>query len=192
MARMMGDEDVEEELVDLPEDEGQSDADGIVVHRHWLSIFDPPLWVIAGIAAVAIAFAIGHPQVLRGVGQPLYGVLRGYLVHFGVTTVNTLGVLSFLGGLGAIGSWAMSTVGIDETNVIYRQGPFSEVRVPRYSVQEVGIERPMLGMIFGYGTLTVMSGREVEHLTYIPDIDEIAGSIVPEGRRSRVLTQRSG
>lgn len=68
--------------------------------------------------------------------------------------------------------WRISYFQIDEYGITYKMGPFQSNTIPLRNVQDIRSTRGMLGVIFGYGTLIVDSGRMEETLSFVPDIDD--------------------
>jgi uncharacterized membrane protein YdbT with pleckstrin-like domain len=66
--------------------------------------------------------------------------------------------------------WSISYFLIEDGQLEYQLGPFISNQVPLHAIQSKDIKRGILGIIFGFGTLTIDAGRKEETLRYVPDI----------------------
>ena len=57
-------------------------------------------------------------------------------------------------------------------------GPVAENRIPLSAIQDLQVSRSAFGLLLGYGTLVVSSGRTRETLPFIPEPQEVADAIL--------------
>jgi hypothetical protein len=150
-----------------------------MIRRHWLSIFCNRTWLGLLIAAVLCG------QFLPGVLRHAWPSLRSFLPHgmrFSVAaSVLSLGIiwlyiLAFMNLLGAVGWWYVTRIVLDEVTLTVRM-PLSSNSIPLNAIQDVQTARPMLGLLFNYGTLIILSGNETENIDYVPDVESVARSL---------------
>jgi uncharacterized membrane protein YdbT with pleckstrin-like domain len=118
--------------------------------RHPVSILTTSGLPVAGTVMIALEYATAR-----------YDLDRVFLLGAIVLVVALL-ILN-------VGRWMLSTVSLTDEFLIERDGPFAESQIPLHAIQDARLSRPFLGLLFGYGTLTVLSGRTSETLAYLPN-----------------------
>jgi hypothetical protein len=137
-----------------------------------------PTWIIAALLTLAIAIAVSNRTfVVRNLhlhsGQLLYEIYEPLYLHKAVA-LGAPGVVALLFFLAAWSWWRLTYLELDDAALTYRLGPFSANSIPRRAVQDVSFTKGVGGMLFGYGTLRVFSGREVETIPFVPNVENIA------------------
>lgn len=80
-------------------------------------------------------------------------------------------------------TWQFNDIRVNNDYLIYRTWPTAEDRIPLWGIQDVSIRRTGLGLLLGYGTLAVDSGRACEVLTYVPNVEWVASHLRPSEQR---------
>jgi hypothetical protein len=75
------------------------------------------------------------------------------------------------------GLWSMSYFEVDDYGFTYKIGPFAQNTIPLRAIQDIRTSTSPVGLLFGYGTLIVDSGREEETLRYVPRLEEFVGAL---------------
>jgi len=75
------------------------------------------------------------------------------------------------------GVWSISFFEVDDYAFTYRTGPFGQNTIPLRAIQDIRTNTSPLGLIFGFGTLIVDSGRTEETLDYVPRLDEFLAAL---------------
>ena len=137
-----------------------------------------PTWIIAALLTLAIAIAVSNRTfVVRNLhlhsGQLLYEIYEPLYLHKAVA-IGAPGVVALMFFLAAWSWWTLTYLELDDAALTYRLGPFSANSIPRRAVQDVSFTKGVGGMLFGYGTLRVFSGREVETIPFVPNVENIA------------------
>jgi hypothetical protein len=150
-----------------------------VIRRHWLSIFCNPTWLALFIMAVLCRQFL--PDLLRETWPSLRSLLP-HGMHLSVAeSILSLGIiwlfiLAFMNLLGAVGWWYVTRIVLDDVTLTVRM-PLSSNSIPLAAIQDVQTARPMLGLLFNYGTLIILSGNETENIDYVPDVMSVAQSL---------------
>jgi hypothetical protein len=146
--------------------------------RHWLSIFNPT-W--SGLLVAAVLCCVFLPGQLR----QAWPTLRPFLPHglrisvvsamlsYAIFCLLVFGVMSFLT---ALGWWYFTRIVLDEVWLTVRM-PLASNSIPLAAIQDVQTARPMVGVLFGYGTLIIMSGKETENIDFVPDVESVARTL---------------
>lgn len=144
---------------------------------HWAYLVSPSA-VLLALIAIVLLWAVHHQATIAAHLPSLVGpVLRSAVRRFGLLAVLACAGLSGFIFLGRLGWWQLSLIEIDDANLIFRLGPFSENRIPLRAIQDIQVTRSLLGLILGYGTLLVDAGREEEVLAFMPDVDAITDAL---------------
>lgn len=136
-----------------------------------------PIWIIAALLSVGMAAALSDPNlVIRGLhlhsGDLTYQVYRFLALHK-AAAIGVPGAVALLLFLGTWSSWAFTYLELSSAALTYRLGPFSANSIPRRAVQDVSFTRGIFGMMFGYGTLQIFAGREVETIPFVPHVENL-------------------
>jgi hypothetical protein len=137
-----------------------------------------PAWIIAALLSLAIAVAVSsRPFVVRNLhlhsGQLLYEIYEPLYLHKALA-IGVPCVVALMFFLGAWSWWSLTYLELDDAALTYRLGPFSTNSIPRRAVQDVSFTKGLGGMLFGYGTLRVFSGREIETIPFVPNVEHLA------------------
>ena len=137
-----------------------------------------PAWIIAALLSVAIAVAVSYPALVESrlhlhSGDLLSQIYRLLYLHKTVA-IALPGGIGFMLFLVTWSSWAFTYLELDGAALTYRLGPFSANSIPRRAVQDVSFTKGIGGMLFGYGTLRIFSGREIETIPFVPNVEKLA------------------
>lgn len=150
-----------------------------MTRRHWFSIFCNATLIGLFIAAVFCSLLL--PGMLRNA----WPSLRPYLPHgmrFSVAAsalslgIIWLYILTFMNLLGAFGWWYVTKIVLDDVTLTVRM-PLSSNSIPLMAIQDVQTRRPMIGLLFNYGTLIILSGNETENIEFVPDVESVAQAL---------------
>jgi len=147
-----------------------------MIRRHWLTVFQSPAWIWPLVAAVALEW------FLRSSLAKAWPSIRSFLPHgmrlAAVSHVLSLGVvvlvvLAVMNLIAVIGWWYATIITIDDVALVVRM-PLRSNSIPLQAIQDVQTSRPMLGLLFDYGTLIIYSGNETENIDFVPDVESVA------------------
>lgn len=154
----------------------------IRARQHWMVFVRPgPVFMIVvgsilAWAAISPVTALAMLHVTRSSPSFVLWMFR----EFYENRIICVGVPLAIGGfmiLTAWGLWFISYFVVDDYGLTYRTGPFGENTIPLRAIQDIRTSTSPLGLMFGYGTLVVDSGREEERLFYVPRISEFVAAL---------------
>ena len=137
-----------------------------------------PGWIIAALLSLIIFIAVNNPTlIIRGLHLHSNDFL--YLVYRQVYIYKSLAIglpagFAVLLFVGTWSWWQCTYLELNRSALTYRLGPFSSNSIPRRAVQDVSVNRGIGGMIFGYGTLRIYAGREIETIPFVPNVEQLA------------------
>lgn len=150
-----------------------------MIRRHWLSVFAHPAWIWPFVAALALAW------FSRNALAKTWPTIRSFFPHgmrlaavSDMLSLAVVGLLVFaLMNFAAVIAWWWATViTIDDIALVVRM-PLSSNSIPLKAIQDVQTSRPMLGLLFDYGTLIIYSGNETENIDYVPNVGDVANML---------------
>jgi Bacterial PH domain len=147
-----------------------------MIRRHWLSVFGHPAWLWPFAAAFALAWF--SRSALAKTWPSIHsffphGIRLAAVSHILFLAVVGLLVFAVMNLLAVIGWWWATVITIDDIALVVRM-PLSSNSIPLQAIQDVQTSRPMLGLLFDYGTLIIYSGNETENIDYVPNVESIA------------------
>jgi uncharacterized membrane protein YdbT with pleckstrin-like domain len=137
-----------------------------------------PTWIIAALLSLAIAVAVSsRTLILRNLhlhsGQLLYQIYELLYLHKAVA-IGVPGVVALMFFFATWSWWSLTYIELDDAALTYRLGAFSANSIPRRAVQDVRFTKGIGGMLFGYGTLRIFAGREIETIPFVPNVEKFA------------------
>jgi hypothetical protein len=149
------------------------------MRRHWFSIFCNP--TLIGLFVAAVFCSLFLPGILRQAWPSVHPYLPHGMRFSDASSILSLGILwlfilTFMSLLGAVGWWYVTWIVLDDVTLTVRMA-LSSNSIPLIAIQDVQTERPMLGLLFNYGTLIILSGNETEKIDFVPDVLNIAQSL---------------
>lgn len=154
----------------------------ISVRQHWLSLLRMS-WIVLLLLTIFSVWVAKNPKIIVHFlhltrHSPAYMPVAFYYNHWGWFT---FGLLLLTAGIffNIWSWWVISLYEIDNYALHYKVWPLSDNQIPLASIQDVQITRPLLGLIFNFGTLVLDSGRAVEHLQFVPEVDVFANAMRP-------------
>lgn len=146
--------------------------DSIEFKQHWFAFVGKP-WLALLIMSLLLRWLAAHPQTI-----PLHNTVIEIILSYS----GVLILIAIAFALLSLGSWGVSKTTIAENQIIHRVA-FNEERIPIYALQDVRVTRSFCGVLLGYGTITLDSGRQEEILTYVPSVDDVVSMLNPWRRR---------
>jgi Bacterial PH domain len=150
--------------------------------RHWIVLVRPGPVIMTALGLILAWAALSPGTVIRLLHvtsdspEPVLGILQAFYEHGTLCAALPLAIASFM-FLISWGLWSMSYFEFDDYGFTYKIGPFAQNTIPLRAIQDIRTNRSALGLLFGYGTLIVDSGREEETLRYVPRIDEFVATL---------------
>jgi uncharacterized membrane protein YdbT with pleckstrin-like domain len=144
-------------------------------HRHWMAATGSLLWPVLLVIAVGL---LDH-------------FLKETLVARDVKLVATLVVLAILGAWAIITwlRWNGTSFTITDQRVILDRGVLSRTSkiIPIDRVQDVSTRQPILGRIFGYGTVEIdaAGSQGAELLDHVPGPNHFRDEVFLQSERLR-------
>lgn len=154
----------------------------ISVRQHWMALVRPGA-IIMIILGFAVLWATNNPKIIVNLlhvtqHSAEYGAVREFYMHKWIYAAIPFGIALLIFIYNWL-NWSIAFIEVDNDYIKYKLGPFSENRISLYAIQDSKKQMGLLGLIFGYGTLVIESGREVETLTYVPDINNFLEALKP-------------
>lgn len=153
-----------------------------VTRQHPFSLIGQWLSALGLLAPlVLVAWGVTGTEALRG--EPADWIVRVCLLGMALVVVRL--VLTFVG-------WDVERIVVTDEKVIHMEGVLHRriASTPLAKVSEFTVHQPLLGRVFGYGSLVVdvPGGREqaLHGLGYVPDPAAIYRLISDVARRGRV------
>ncbi|HVA29211.1 MAG TPA: hypothetical protein VNF68_13595 [Candidatus Baltobacteraceae bacterium] len=151
----------------------------MTTRQHWAAILLRNRAIPVAILAGALT-TLYHHAPLHGDGltsEVLRGALRAAqpIMPMLVLAVDALCALIVTAN---VMLWYASTVTIDATYLRWTFG-FNENCIPLAQIQDINVSYPALGLLLGFGTLTVRSGTTSEYLRYLPRVRSIIAALKP-------------
>jgi hypothetical protein len=157
-------------------------------HQHWIILVRPGLVIMTALGVILVWAAMSPGTVVSILHitsdspEPALAILRGFYEHRILCAGAPLAFASFM-FLTSWGLWSLSYFEVDDYGFTYKVGPFAQNTIPLRAIQDIRTSTSALGLLLGYGTLVVDSGREEETLTYVPGIDEFVDALRGGGFR---------
>ena len=140
-----------------------------------------PGWIIAALLSLLAVALLSYPALTAHAlhlhpGDAGYHLLYQLTLHKALAIGIPAVIALLLLGLTAA-SWSLTYIDLNDVALTYRLGPFAANAIPRGAVQDVSFVKGVGGMIFGYGTLRVFAGREIETIPFVPNVEQIASQL---------------
>lgn len=151
-------------------------AVSIVLRQHWASVLARnglAAFCLIGAAAVYLFFKLS-PVLPRAIRIPMLSELHWLNVWLVPVFVLIVGLLVVVN----VSVWQLSRLSVGGGVVTWAFGPVAENRIPLSAIQDLRVSRSAFGMLLGYGTLVLASGRTTETLPFIPDPQDVADAIL--------------
>jgi hypothetical protein len=156
--------------------------------QHWIILIRPVLVIMTALGVILVWAALSPGTVIRLLHvtsdspEVVLAILRGFYEHRILCAGVPLAIAAFM-FLTSWGLWSMSYFEVDDYGFTYKVGPFAQNTIPLRAIQDIRTSTSALGLLLGYGTLIVDSGREEETLRYVPGIDEFVDALRGGGFR---------
>ena len=149
----------------------------IRARQHWMIFVrpGPVTMVLSGLILTWAALSPASVSTLLHITRASPAFILEILRTFYENRVLCAGVPLALAALMILttwGVWSISFFEVDDYAFTYRTGPFVQNTVPLRAIQDIRTNTSVLGLMFGYGTLILDSGRTEEILDYVPRLDE--------------------
>lgn len=147
-----------------------------MIRRHWLAVFQHPAWLWPFVVALALewflrtSLAKTWPSIRSFLPHDVRLAAVSHTLSLAVVGLLVLAVMNFLA---VVGWWWATVITIDDVALIVRM-PLSSNSIPLKAIQDVQTSRPMLGLLFDYGTLIIYSGNETENIDFVPNVESVA------------------
>jgi len=152
------------------------------VRQHWMAFVRPGPAIMSALSLILVWAAMSPGTVMRLLHvtsdspEPVLVILQAFYGHGALCAGVPLAIAAFM-VLTSWGLWFISYFEVDDYGFTYKIGPFVQNTIPLRAIQDIRMSRSALGVLFGYGTLTVDSGREEETLCFVPEIDEFVAAL---------------
>ena len=154
------------------------------VRQHWMALIRPGA-IMMIVLGLGLLWTAANPKVIVGLlhltrQSPEFNLIHGYYDHPYIFVIIPF-IIALFQILMAWSWWSISYFQVDNYALTYKMGPFISNTIPLRAIQDIRKTRGILGVIFGFGTIIVDSGREEEALLYVPEIDNFMDNMRPKG-----------